>query len=329
VSNSRTASHRPSPPRRVGSYGTHARHGDPAQHAALLERIKDEVWRQVENPACLPEIRDVKKKAYTLALAQVGTKVQAARIAGVHPCTPYSSQWRNDQPLQLAVKAAAEAAADLIEAEAFRRGVEGSVEPVGWYQGKPGGYVRRYSDVLSIFLLKGLRPDRYKDRVQLQGALANLDLNQLPDEAIERIAKGEHIMSVLASMVPRAGEALPGLLAPPGAEMDLRRRPIICATDRPFAGHGSHVPSCGVVEPFMATWRTVGRITAVRHAGQHHLESWRRSIEVDMYPFSPRVRLTRGRRNQPRRNGGTGSCVLRKRIGSNIPRQPTRNTGLE
>jgi hypothetical protein len=155
------------------------------------------------------------KKAYVLALAQVGTKVQAARIAGVHPCTPYSSQWRNDQPLQVAVKAAEEAAADLIEAEAYRRGVEGTLEPVGWYQGQPGGYVRRYSDVLSIFLLKGLRPDRYKDRVEMRGALANLDLNQLPDELIERIARGENVLSVLASAVPRAGEAVPGLLGPP------------------------------------------------------------------------------------------------------------------
>jgi hypothetical protein len=165
--------------------------------------------------ACLPEIRDVKKKAYTLALAQVGTKVQAARIAGVHPCTPYSSQWSNDHPLQAAVKAAEEAAADLIEAEAYRRGVHGVQEPIGWYRGRPGGYVTKYSDVLSIFLLKGLRPDRYKERVEMRGALANLDLNMLPDEAIERIARGEHIMSVLPSMVPRAGEALPGLLKAP------------------------------------------------------------------------------------------------------------------
>jgi hypothetical protein len=66
-----------------------------------------------------------------------------------------------------------------------------------------------------------LKPDAaqgYKDRVQLHGALANLDLNQLPDEAVERIAWGEHIMSVLASMVPRAGEAVPGLLAPANDE---------------------------------------------------------------------------------------------------------------
>ncbi len=50
---------------------------------------------------------------------------------------------------------------------------------------------------------------------EVRGALANLDLNLLPDEAIDRIANGENVMSVLASMVPRAGEALPGLLKAP------------------------------------------------------------------------------------------------------------------
>ncbi len=101
-------------------------------------------------------------------------------------------------------------AADLIEGEAFRRAVHGVEKPTGWYQGKPGAMVREYSDVLAIFLLKGLRPERYKDRVEMRGALANLDLNLLPDEAIDRIANGEPVMAVLASMVPRAGEAVPG-----------------------------------------------------------------------------------------------------------------------
>jgi hypothetical protein len=49
----------------------------------------------------------------------------------------------------------------------------------------------------------------------MRGALANLDMNLLPDEAIDRIANGEPAMAVLASMVPRAGEHVPGLLAPP------------------------------------------------------------------------------------------------------------------
>jgi hypothetical protein len=170
------------------------------------------------DPAVHPEIQDLKKRAFVLAFARTGNKAQAARVAGIHPDTPYSRQWRSDAVLQAAVEQAKEAAADPIEAEAYRRAVEGWEEPVGWYQGRPGGMVRKYSDVLAIFLLKGLRPDRYKERVEMRGALANLDLNSLPDEAIERIAGGENIMSVLASMVPRAGEAVPGLLVPPEEE---------------------------------------------------------------------------------------------------------------
>jgi hypothetical protein len=48
----------------------------------------------------------------------------------------------------------------------------------------------------------------------MRGALANLDLSQLPDELIERIARGENVLSVLVSAVPRAGKALPGLTGP-------------------------------------------------------------------------------------------------------------------
>jgi hypothetical protein len=117
--------------------------------------------------------------------------------------------------LQAAVREAEEATADKIEREAYRRAVLGVEKPTGWYQGKPGGVIREYSDTMAIFLLKGLRPEKYKERLEMKGALANLDMNLLPDEAIDRIANGEPVIAVLASMVPRAGEAVPGLLKGP------------------------------------------------------------------------------------------------------------------
>ena len=86
----------------------------------------------------------------------------------------------------------------MLEAEAYRRAVEGWVEPVGWYKGKAGGTVRRYSDTLLIFTLKGLLPDRYRDRVEGRSVLANIDLAQLPDALLARIAGGEDPRSVLA-----------------------------------------------------------------------------------------------------------------------------------
>ncbi len=173
-----------------------------SRHLAELPTVKRRVEHFAANPAVLPEIEHPKKRLYVLAFAETGNRTQAAEIAGVGRTTPYSRDWREDLVFQAALRQAKEAAADLIEQE------------TGWYQGKPGAMVREYSDLLTIFLLKGLRPEKYQERVQMRGALANLDMNLLPDEAIDRIANGEHVMSVLASMVPRAGEAVPGLLAP-------------------------------------------------------------------------------------------------------------------
>ncbi len=61
--------------------------------------------------------------------------------------------------------------------------------------------MREYSDILAIFLLKGLRPDVYKDRMEMKGALAHIDISYLPDHLLQRVADGEHIMSVLSSAV--------------------------------------------------------------------------------------------------------------------------------
>ncbi len=97
-----------------------------------------------------------------------------------------------------AFELAKECAADVLEAAAYRRAVTGWDEPVGWYRGEAGGMVRKYSDVLLIFLLKGIRPEKYRDRMEVRGAFANLDVSQLPDDLVHRLAQGEHPLSVLA-----------------------------------------------------------------------------------------------------------------------------------
>ncbi len=94
-------------------------------------------------------------------------------------------------------------AIDVLEDEAHRRAVEGWDEPAGWYKGEAGGVVRRYSDTLLIFKLKGELPQKYAERVQLSGGLATLNMDALPDDLLERIARGEHPMSVLASAINR------------------------------------------------------------------------------------------------------------------------------
>jgi hypothetical protein len=94
---------------------------------------------------------------------------RSCTVAGIHRQTHYD--WMRDDPeYAVAFREAEEHAADLLEAEARRRAIEGVEEPAGWYQGKPGGTVTRYSDTLLIFLLKGARPEKYRERIEHTGA---------------------------------------------------------------------------------------------------------------------------------------------------------------
>lgn len=49
--------------------------------------------------------------------------------------------------------------------------------------------------------VRRLRPERYRERIDFKGTLANLDLRRLPDELIERLARGENPISVLAPIL--------------------------------------------------------------------------------------------------------------------------------
>ncbi|NIM48260.1 MAG: hypothetical protein GTO22_03220 [Gemmatimonadales bacterium] len=59
-------------------------------------------------------------------------------------------------------------------------------------------------------MLKGLRPEKYRERVEVRGSLANLDLSRLQDDLLARIAAGEHPLSVLASFAEGVPQLGPG-----------------------------------------------------------------------------------------------------------------------
>lgn len=54
-----------------------------------------------------------------------------------------------------------------------------------------------------MFQLKALRPERYRESVEVRGTLASINLNQLSDEQLARISAGEHPWSVLGSALDR------------------------------------------------------------------------------------------------------------------------------
>ena len=130
-----------------------------------------------------------KQKAFLAAFSETGNVRLACKAAKVSRSRHY--QWRDEDPeYRKAVDLAKEDAADLLEEEARRRAVEGVEEPVGWYKGQAGGTVPKYSNDLLKFLLRGLRPEKYRERqeVAVTGSLANIDLDKLmarlPDELI-------------------------------------------------------------------------------------------------------------------------------------------------
>lgn len=104
-----------------------------------------------------------KREVFLAALRQGASVTAACDAANLPRRTAYNWQ-RDDAEFAQQWADAEEEGTDRLEDEAFRRAVEGTKKPVGWHNGKAGGYVQEYSDTLTIFLLKGRRPDKYAER---------------------------------------------------------------------------------------------------------------------------------------------------------------------
>lgn len=135
-----------------------------------------------------------KKAAFLVAFEQVGTVLHAAAMAGIDRTTHY--RWLEDEEYAKAFAEAEDKAVEALEKEARRRAIEGTEEPV-FHNGKIVGGIRKYSDTLLIFLLKGARPQKYRERVDI-----NLDIRReierLTNDPVEReaaIAEAERILA--------------------------------------------------------------------------------------------------------------------------------------
>ena len=113
-----------------------------------------------------------KKRAFLAAYAECGNVTHAAELAGVSRRSHVD--WMKDPAYVEAFRAAEDQAADKLEKEARRRAIEGlerikfgrNGEPlVNPHTGQPYT-AREYSDTLLIFLLKGIRPEKYRENVR-------------------------------------------------------------------------------------------------------------------------------------------------------------------
>lgn len=133
-----------------------------------------------------------KRVVFLEALMRCGNVTAAAAAAGISRDTLYNHR-RRDADFAAAWEAAAELGADALEDEARRRAHDGVDEPLtcakGLVLGEDGApmLVKKYSDTLLIFLLKGARPQKYRDRAQVEVS-GQLDINTLAAEADARFA---------------------------------------------------------------------------------------------------------------------------------------------
>ena len=105
-----------------------------------------------------------KKAGFCAALAMGVTVETAARSIGMSRSGAYKVR-ESDPAFAAAWKQAYEESTELLEAEAFQRAV-GREEPV---LGKDGEihYIKKYSDLLLMFLIKARKPQMYRESVDV------------------------------------------------------------------------------------------------------------------------------------------------------------------
>jgi hypothetical protein len=141
-----------------------------------------------------PQARGKWQPAFLTALAATGNVTEAAKLAGVSRMTAWRHK-TSDTDFAERFAEAEQQAMDLLEKEAWRRATEGVDEPV-FYKGEKCGTIKRYSDNVLMFLLRGGRPEKYRERFILPVAeldkliereLALARGSELPDEASQSV----------------------------------------------------------------------------------------------------------------------------------------------
>lgn len=146
---------------------------------------------------------DQAREKFLTILRATCNVAEAARTCGISRRCAYDHR-AADPDFAAAWDEAEQEAADALEREAWRRGVEGTDKPVV-YQGVITATYKEYSDRMLEILLKAHRPDKFVERQELTGkgggAIQTEDVSLLtPEERAVRIG------AIIAAAKKRAGE---------------------------------------------------------------------------------------------------------------------------
>lgn len=109
------------------------------------------------------------KSVYLETMRHCANVSISSKVAGVTRQAAQAAR-TTDPDFAAAEKQAIEAGIDLVEASAFKSAVYGDLKPV-YHQGILCGEVLEYSDAMRAMLLKGRRPEVYRDKLEQSGTL--------------------------------------------------------------------------------------------------------------------------------------------------------------
>jgi hypothetical protein len=140
-----------------------------------------------------------RQRRFVEALAETGNVSGAVRMAGTSRTRAYELR-KTDAAFAAAWDEAEQIAADKLEAETWRRAVEGVEEPVisggKLVHGDDGQPVtiRRYSDQLLLALLRAHRPEKFRERTAVEIDISDRLADRLEAARQRAIAKPEPVL---------------------------------------------------------------------------------------------------------------------------------------
>lgn len=131
------------------------------------DEVKD--YFQREELQLTPKLTAELKLVFCRAYAQRGIIREGTTAAGVSRKT-YQRWRKEDEGFNEACMEAKRMAVDVLESEAHRRAVDGFQRPV-IYQGEVTETYTDYSDSLLSMLMRGNKPEKYKERTEHSGSV--------------------------------------------------------------------------------------------------------------------------------------------------------------
>jgi hypothetical protein len=124
-----------------------------------------------------------RKQAFLGAFARCASVTRAAEAAGV--CREMHYEWlETDAEYAAEFETTRDQAAQVLEDEAVRRAYQGTVKGI-YYVGQLCGVQREYSDGMLQMLLKGAKPEKYRERVDHVVTKKNLRFKGSMTELLE------------------------------------------------------------------------------------------------------------------------------------------------